>query len=29
MTENKVWLREVDPGKNTKVKLVDNRTLTA
>jgi len=29
MTGNKVWLREVDLGKNTKVKLVDHRTLTA
>jgi len=29
MTGNKVWLRDVDLGKNTKVKLVDHRTLTA
>ena len=29
MNGNKVWLREVDPGRNTKVKLVDHRTLTA
>jgi len=29
MTGNKVWLREVDPGKTTKVKLADHRTLTA
>jgi len=28
MTGNKVWLREVDPGRNTKVKLDDHRTLT-
>jgi hypothetical protein len=29
MTGNKVWLREVDLGKNTKVGLVDHRTLVA
>jgi hypothetical protein len=29
MTGNKVWLREVDPGRNTKVKFADHRTLTA
>jgi len=29
MTRNKEWLREVDPGRNTKVKLADHRTLTA
>jgi len=29
MIGNKVWLREVDPGKTTKVKLADHRTLTA
>jgi len=28
MTENKVWLREVDSGKITKVKLAYQRTLT-
>jgi len=29
MTGNKVWLREVEPRRNTKVKLADHRTLTA
>jgi len=29
MAGNKEWLREVDPGRNTKVKLVDHRILTA
>jgi len=29
ITGNKVWLREVDPGRNTKVNLVDHRTLIA
>jgi len=29
MTGNKVWLREIDHGRNTKVKLADHRTLTA
>jgi len=28
MTGNKVRLREVDHGRNTKVKLADHRTLT-
>ena len=26
---NKTWLREVDPGRNTKVKLADHRVLVA
>jgi len=29
MTGNKVWFREVDPGKDTKVKLADHRALVA
>ena len=29
MTGNKTWLREVDPGRNTKVKLADHRVLVA
>ena len=29
MTRNKVWLREVDPRKNKKVRLVDHKTLVA
>jgi hypothetical protein len=29
MNGNKVWLREVDPGKTKKVKIADHRTLTA
>jgi len=29
MTGNKGWLRDVDPGRNTKVKLADLGTLTA
>ena len=29
MIGNKTWLREVDPGRNTKVKLADHRVLVA
>jgi len=29
MTRNKDWLGEVDPGKNTKVRLADHKTLVA
>jgi len=29
MTGTKTWLREVDPGRNTKVKLADHRVLVA
>jgi len=29
MTRNKTWLRDVDPGRNTKVKLEDHRILVA
>ena len=29
MTRNKEWLREVDPGRNRKVKVPDHRTLIA
>jgi len=29
MTRNKTWLKEVDLGRNTKVKLADHRVLVA